>query len=168
MNDNHEDFMAVCLEQARAEIRKGGRPLGSLVVKDGTIVGWGINTVIRDKDPSAHAEVEAIRDACAKLGTLDLSGCTLYTSMEPCPACLAAAVLEAKIKRVVLGGRHARLGRKDLGDYSVETFLRFARCDDVTVITGVREAECDQLRSEWLRSLSDRQLNLETHRSLST
>ncbi|MBI3043177.1 MAG: nucleoside deaminase [Betaproteobacteria bacterium] len=167
MNDNHEYFMDVALEHARAEIGIGGRPIGSVIVKDGKIVGRGINTVVADKNPSAHAEVEAIRDACSKLRTLDLSGSTLYTTMEPCPACLATAILEAQIKRVVLGGRHARLGRKDLGDYSVESFLAFTKRDDVAVIAGVREAECDQLRSEWLRSLSDKQLRLETLRSLS-
>jgi tRNA(Arg) A34 adenosine deaminase TadA len=166
MNDNHEYFMDVALEQARAELGKGGRPIGSVIVKDGKIVGQGINTVVADKNPSAHAEVEAIRDACSKLGTLDLSGSTLYTTMEPCPACLATAILEAKIKRVVLGGRHARLGRKDLGDYSVESFLAFIKRDDVAVVTGVRETVCDQLRSQWLRSLSDEQTQLETLRSL--
>lgn len=72
--------------------KKYGGPFGACVVKGGTVVGKGINRVIKNQDPTAHAEIVAIREACKKLGTNDLSGCALYTSCFPCPMCLAASI----------------------------------------------------------------------------
>lgn len=172
MNESHDDFMDLALGRARADIAKGGRPTCALIVKNGKILGHGLNTVLADMNPNAHAEINAIRDACAKLETVDfhavsLSGATLYTTMEPCPMCFSTTIFAAKIKRVVLGARHARVGRKDLGDYSVESFLAFTQHNDVEIVTGVREAECDKLRLEWLESLSSEQMQLERRRSLS-
>ena len=77
---------------------KSGGPFGAIIVKDGTIIGSGVNTVTSDNDPTAHAEVNAIREACSRLGSFDLHGCTLYTSCEPCPMCLSAAYW-AKVDR---------------------------------------------------------------------
>lgn len=144
--------MGLALERAWSEFGQGNRPIFCLIVKDDQIVGQGPNTVARDKDPSAHGEVNAIRDACSRLGTTDLSGCTLYTPMEPCPMCLST-ILEAKISRLVLGARHRRLGRKDLGDYSVESFLALTR-RQLDVVVGVGEQECERLRLAWSRSHS--------------
>lgn len=70
----------------------GGGPFGAVVAKDGKIVGRGYNRVTLDNDPTAHAEVSAIRDACKNLKTFDLSGCDIYTSCEPCPMCLASSM----------------------------------------------------------------------------
>ena len=69
-----------------------GGPFGAVVVKDGEIIGRGSNHVLADHDPTAHAEVMAIRDACANIGTHDLTGCELYTSCYPCPMCLSAII----------------------------------------------------------------------------
>ncbi len=69
-----------------------GGPFGAVVVKDGEIIGRGSNHVLADHDPTAHAEVMAIRDACANIGTHDLTGCELYTSCYPCPMCLSAVI----------------------------------------------------------------------------
>src|SRR5688572_8996354 len=102
MNENHDYFMGLALEQARATVKEGGRPICALVVRDGKIIGQGLNTALTDHDPSAHAEVTAIRDACAKLKSLDLSGSTLYSPLESCPMCLGT-IVEAKIKCIVLG-----------------------------------------------------------------
>ena len=84
------------LENVRAE--RGG-PFGSIVVRDGEIVGRGWNQVTSANDPTAHAEVMAIRDACTRLGTFRLDGCTLYASCEPCPMCLSA-IYWARISRL--------------------------------------------------------------------
>lgn len=73
-------------------VKIGGGPFGAVIVKKGEIVGRGNNKVTVNNDPTAHAEVSAIRDACKNLKTFDLSGCELYTSCEPCPMCLAAAM----------------------------------------------------------------------------
>lgn len=82
-------YMQVAIDEALAGIvHKDGGPFGSVVVRDGEIVGQGHNRVLADNDPTCHGEVAAIRDACAKLGTYDLTGCELYTTGEPCPMCL--------------------------------------------------------------------------------
>ena len=71
-------------------LKLGGGPFGAVIVKDGEIISASANSVTRDNDPTAHAEVKAIREACKALNTFDLSGCTIYTSCEPCPMCLGA------------------------------------------------------------------------------
>jgi len=99
-------------------------------------------------DPTAHAEVTAIRDACGSLRTLDLSGSTIYVSMEPCPMCLWS-IVHSKIDRLVLGGRHALVGRPDLGSYSIEALLAMTGRKHLEVVTGVLEEECVALRREF-------------------
>lgn len=86
-------YMKEAIKEAYAGIKnKEGGPFGSVIVKDGKIVGRGHNRVLAKKDPTCHGEMEAIRDACKNLGTHDLSGCTLYTTAEPCPMCLGATL----------------------------------------------------------------------------
>jgi guanine deaminase len=90
MNRN-ETYMKHAIELARRSMRElGGGPFGAIVVKDDKIVGVGMNKVTRKNDPTAHAEVVAIRDACQTLGTFQLTGCVIYSSCEPCPMCLGA------------------------------------------------------------------------------
>ncbi len=81
--------------------REGG-PFGAVIVKNGKIIGRGHNRVLKKHDPTAHGEIEAIRDACQALGTHDLSGCEIYTSCYPCPMCLSA-IIWANIKHVYYG-----------------------------------------------------------------
>lgn len=91
MTDDDQKFMARAIELARQGIDdNAGGPFGCVVVKDGQIVGEGNNRVTSTNDPTAHAEVVAIRDACERLGSFQLEGCTVYTSCEPCPMCLGA------------------------------------------------------------------------------
>lgn len=91
MTDLDRQFMMRAIELARLAVEtNSGGPFGCVVVKDGKIVGEGSNRVTTTNDPTAHAEVVAIRDACANLGTFQLDGCTIYTSCEPCPMCLGA------------------------------------------------------------------------------
>jgi guanine deaminase len=89
----HEPFMrrAIELSEKASIIEKSGGVFGAVVVKDGKIIAEGYNQVARYNDPTWHAEMEAIREACKKLGTPHLKGCVLYTSAEPCPMCLATA-----------------------------------------------------------------------------
>lgn len=89
-NKKHEEFMARAIYLSQNSVENAGGPFGAVVVKDGAIVAEGSNAVTKDNDPTAHAEVMAIRNACKALNTFDLSGCVIYTSCEPCPMCLSA------------------------------------------------------------------------------
>ncbi len=91
MKEQDERFMRMAIEASRAGMERGdGGPFGCVIVKDGQIVGSGNNRVTSDNDPTAHAEVVAIRDACTQLKDFQLKDCTVYTSCEPCPMCLGA------------------------------------------------------------------------------
>ncbi|MBR2603848.1 MAG: nucleoside deaminase [Bacilli bacterium] len=93
-------FMDVAIDLSDDNFEKNyGGPFGACIVKDGKIIGKGINRVIKDHDPTAHAEVVAIRNACKELGTHDLTGCEIYTSCYPCPMCLSA-IIWSNIKKV--------------------------------------------------------------------
>jgi guanine deaminase len=93
------------IELAVDSVRRGGGPFGALVVKDGIVIAAGANQVTRHNDPTAHAEVVAIREACRVLGDFQLSGCDLYTSCEPCPMCLGA-IYWARPARVFFAATH--------------------------------------------------------------
>ena len=86
----NEELMRRAIELSENSVRNGGGPFGAVIAKDGEIVAEGSNKVTIDNDPTAHAEVCTIRNACQKLGTFDLSGCVIYTSCEPCPMCFGA------------------------------------------------------------------------------
>ena len=91
MSDSHEAFMRRAIELAQEGIDQNqGGPFGCVVVKDGRIIGEGCNRVTSTNDPSAHAEIVAMREACRNLKTFQLDGCSIYTSCEPCPMCLGA------------------------------------------------------------------------------
>jgi guanine deaminase len=96
------DYMRLAVEKTRTGIAAGQTPFGAVVVLDGTIIAAAHNTVWRDCDPSAHAEVNAIREAALALGRIDLAGCVMYTTCEPCPMCLSA-IHWSQISRVVYG-----------------------------------------------------------------
>lgn len=83
-------FMRMAIDLSISNIDEGGGPFGAVIVKDGRVVAKGANRVVVNNDPTAHAEVVAIRNACRELETFDLSGCTVYASCEPCPMCLSA------------------------------------------------------------------------------
>lgn len=87
---NQQDIMRRAIALSEKSVRTGGGPFGAVIAKDGEIIAEASNTVTLDHDPTAHAEVNAIRQAAHKLGTFDLTGCDIYTSCEPCPMCLGA------------------------------------------------------------------------------
>ena len=94
-----EELMRRAIALAVDNVQTGGGPFGAVIVRDGEIVATGVNRVTLDNDPTAHAEVSAIRAAASVLGTFDLSGCEIYTSCEPCPMCLGA-IYWARLERV--------------------------------------------------------------------
>ncbi|HPC34743.1 MAG TPA: nucleoside deaminase [Candidatus Absconditabacterales bacterium] len=98
-----KEFMQEAIDLSKENIEKQfGGPFGAVVVKDGKVVGRGFNHVVKNNDPTAHAEIQAIRDACTNLKTFDLSGCEIYTSCEPCPMCLGA-IFRARINKIYYG-----------------------------------------------------------------
>ena len=153
---DHDHFMGLALEVGRKGELEGNVPVGSVIVRDGEVIGKGHNEVRSGPDATAHAEVQAIRDACRREGTPDLAGATLYTSMEPCPMC-CWAIVEAGIGRLVLGARHAEMWKYGdnwlaspggYGGYAVETLLDLTN-RELDVVTGVRTHECERMRAEW-------------------
>lgn len=87
---NNEELMRRAIALSEASVLKGGGPFGAVIAKNGEIIAEASNSVTIDHDPTAHAEVNAIRQAAREFGTFDLSGCDIYTSCEPCPMCLGA------------------------------------------------------------------------------
>ena len=110
-----KDFMRRAIALSEESVRTGGGPFGAVIVKDGVIVSEASNSVTIDHDPTAHAEVNAIRKATQKLGTFDLEGCEIYTSCEPCPMCLGA-IYWAHLDRIYYANNRkdaARIGFDD-------------------------------------------------------
>lgn len=97
-----QELMREAIRLSRENVSNGGGPFGAVIARKGEIVATGCNRVTASNDPTAHAEVSAIRAACRELGTFDLSGCTIYTSCEPCPMCLAA-IYWAHLDKVFYG-----------------------------------------------------------------
>ncbi|MCQ2139610.1 MAG: nucleoside deaminase [Bacteroidales bacterium] len=131
----HKQYMKMAIEEARIGIRADhGGPFGTVIVKDGQVVGHGHNMVLANNDPTCHGEIAAIREAGRNLGTYDLSGCTLYTTGEPCHMCLCACMW-ANIDKIyygctiedngLIGFRDDKFdqifgGREKLGDFMTE------------------------------------------------
>lgn len=97
-----EELMRKAIELSVKNVTEGGGPFGAVIARNGEIVATGVNRVTDEHDPTAHAEVSAIRAACRKLNTFDLSGCEIYTSCEPCPMCLGA-IYWAHLDRMYYG-----------------------------------------------------------------
>ncbi len=111
----HDDFMRQAIALAVENVKNGGGPFGAVIVKDGRVVATGVNRVVPNNDPTAHAEVNAIRAACVRLGTFNLSGCVLYTSCEPCPMCLGA-IYWAHIDKIYYGATQHDAADVDFDD----------------------------------------------------
>ena len=99
ITEQDRSFMREAIRLANESVDKGGGPFGAVIVKEGKIIAGSANSVTIQNDPTAHAEVNAIRLACRQLNTFDLSDCIIYTSCEPCPMCLSA-IYWARIKRI--------------------------------------------------------------------
>lgn len=107
--DNDEKYMKEALDLAADAAESGEVPVGAVIVKDGQIIGRGKNRRENNHNALAHAEIEAINEACKSIGSWRLSECTLYVTLEPCPMC-AGAIINSRISRVVYGARDAKAG----------------------------------------------------------
>jgi guanine deaminase len=108
-------FMNKAIETALNNIKNGGGPFASIIVKNDKIISVGVNRVTLDNDPTAHAEVVAIREACKRLQTFQLGGCELYSTCEPCPMCLSS-IYWAKIDKVYYGANRMDAKRAEFAD----------------------------------------------------
>lgn len=120
--------MRKAIELSIENVKNGGGPFGAVIVKDGEIVATGVNRVTANHDPTAHAEVSAIRAACQKLGTFDLSGCEIYTSCEPCPMCLGA-IYWAHLDKIYYGNNKTDAARIGFDDSFIYDELALERKD---------------------------------------
>ena len=142
-------WLARTIELATANVAAGGGPFGAVVVRDGVVLAEGQNRVTRDNDPTAHAEVVAIRAACASLGDFSLAGATLYTSCEPCPLCLAAA-LWARIDRVVYAADRDDAARGGFDDREFYELFARDRATWPVTIEAVRPDDAASPFRAWL------------------
>ena len=144
MPQDHENFMKVALEEAEKCKAEGNVAVGSIVVRGETIIARGRNLTTSTSDLTAHAETVALREAGAAEGQVDFSGCTLYTTFEPCPMCCGAIMISG-VSTLVMGGRSEGAARR-WGDYSVESLLSLAKVEDkLNVVTGVLTKECNDM-----------------------
>ena len=142
--------MQAALELAKEAAGLGEVPVGAVVVKDGEIIGRGSNAPISQHDPSAHAEIQAMRDAAARLGNYRLVGCSLYVTLEPCAMC-AGAIQHARIANLVYGASDPKTGACG----SVIDLMAEARLNHHTEVTGgVLAQECGSLLSAFFASRS--------------
>ncbi len=150
---SERNFMQTAADRARQTMRLGhGGPFGAAVVKDGRIIAVESNSVLKDHDPTAHAEVNAIRKAGEVLGTHDLSGCELYATGYPCPMCLSA-IIWANIKTVYYGCAPAEAEAVGFRDDFIYRFIEQGRADDATLtLMQLDHAECLALYKEYAQT----------------
>ena len=140
-----KNHMQIALELASQAAAAGEVPVGALVVKDGVIIGRGYNAPISLHDPSAHAEIQAMRDAAQTLGNYRLVGCTLYVTLEPCAMC-CGAIQHARIARLVYGASDPKTGACG-GVINLMTELRLNHHTEVS--GGVLAVECGTMLTQF-------------------
>jgi tRNA(Arg) A34 adenosine deaminase TadA len=142
ITENDIMYLQQAISLAKEGIEEGlGGPFGCIIVKDGQVIGKGSNRVTSSKDPTAHAEVVAIRDACGRLGEYQLTGCDLYTSCEPCPMCLGA-IYWARPRRVIYAATRKQAADAGFDDDFIyrEINLPFAERQIPFVLRSQKEA----------------------------
>ena len=145
----HEDYMRQALELARACLPDGDVPVGCVVVSPvGEVIGRGRNRREAEGCAAAHAEIEAITQACRRLGSWRLTGCVLYVTLEPCPMC-AGAIINARIPTVIYGARDPKAGSLS----SVVRLFELPYNHKPQVISGVLEEQCGEILRSFFRTL---------------
>jgi tRNA(adenine34) deaminase len=143
---NDEFYLRQALEEARKSLRVGEVPVGAVVVSEGEMLSQAHNETISSQDPTAHAEIVAIRKACLIRNNHRLPDCDLYVTLEPCPMCLGALV-QARMKRLIFGAHDPKGG-------AVESIMRFPfdRTNHrVDVTSGILTEECSQILEDFFR-----------------
>ncbi len=149
-----EDYLRAALEQARAAGAVEEVPVGAVVVCAGEIVGRGFNQPIDRRDPTAHAEIMALRDAAARIGNYRLPGCELYVTLEPCVMC-SGAIMHARIARVVFGARDPKTG---VAGSVLDLFAEPRLNHHATIEGGLLADECGRMLSSFFAARRGRTL----------
>ena len=147
-----EEVMRLAIAKAREGIAAGQMPVAAAIVRDGKVIAVTHNTVWRSCDPSAHAEMNCIRQACLTIRDINLAGCHLFTTTEPCPMCLGA-IHWSKIERVVYGATIADAASAGFGELQIPA-ARLAALghSPVKVESGLLQEECAGLFAEWKKT----------------
>ena len=148
-------YMKIAKELSDDNLKtKVGGPFGACIVKDGVVIGKGSNHVIINNDPTAHAEIMAIRDACKNINTYDLSGCELYTSCYPCPMCLSA-IIWSNIKIVYYGNTKEDADRIGFRDDFIYNYISKVSDDDVLMLKPLDRDETIK-KFNYFQNMSDK------------
>ncbi len=118
-----KDYIDMASRLAENNVKDGGGPFGAIIVREGNVVATGVNTVTKSNDPTAHAEVNAIRTACHNLGSFKLEGCEVYSSCEPCPMCLSA-LYWAGVRKVYYGNTKEDAAKINFSDEFIYSELK--------------------------------------------
>lgn len=147
-----ESYMQEALKEARIAYSMGEIPIGAVIVKDGVIVGRGHNSAESSKDPTCHAEISAIREACRTLDAWRLSGCEMYVTLEPCSMCAGAIVL-ARIEKLYIGTTDPKAGAcVSLNNITTDERLNHR----VELHMGLLQEECSRILKDFFRELRSR------------
>jgi guanine deaminase len=146
------DFMRQAIRLALENIRNGGGPFAALVVKDGAVVAAGANRVTATNDPTAHAEIVAIREACQKLGNFQLDNCEIYTTCEPCPMCLGA-IYWARPARIFFASTASDAAAAGFDDAFIYDEMRTPADERRIPMSELQREEALVIFKEWLAKL---------------
>lgn len=139
ITDSDREFMRMAAALAEENVNRGGGPFGAVIVKNGEVVATGVNTVTLTNDPTAHAEVNAIRKACDEGQTFSLKGCVIYSSCEPCPMCLSA-LYWAGVSRIYYGNTQDDADAINFSDRFIYKELEKPKVDRVLPVIHVADA----------------------------
>jgi guanine deaminase len=142
-------FLKQAIQMAVENVHRGGGPFAALVVKDGIVIAAGCNQVTRSNDPTAHAEVVAIREACRVLGDFQLTGCDFYTSCEPCPMCLGA-IFWARPERVFFAATHTDAAAAGFDDSFIYDQIAVPHSERSIPMIHVVEPQSARPFEEWV------------------
>lgn len=146
---NEKDYMRQAIAEAQDGLKKGNGPFGAVIVNKDQVIAKAHNQVIQDNDPTAHAEVTAIRKACKKLRTHDLSGMTIYSTCEPCPMCFSA-IHWAKIKNIVYGADIDTAKKYGFNELEISNYkMRSLGKSKIDITADFMPRECEKLFHDW-------------------
>ena len=149
MTGNETGYIGQVIGLASDNVRRGGGPFAALIVRDGVVIATGANQVTRTNDPTAHAEVVAIREACRILGAFQLTGCDLYTSCEPCPMCLGA-IYWARPEAIFFAGTRDDAAAAGFDDELFYTELEKPNDDRQLKMQSLMRKESQKVFEHWI------------------